>query len=798
VSVASNVVAVAAGAYHSLFVTADGTLWSMGDNAHGQLGDGSTNDAALPVSVASNVVAVAAGANHSLFVTADGTLWSMGYDAYGQLGDGFTTDTNLPVSVTNGVAAVAAGQDHSLFVKTDGTLWAMGRGNYGQLGNGANGFTRSMPANVASNVVAVAAGADHSLFVTADGTPWAMGYNNDGQLGIGTTTATTNVPVKLWHLSAANLLPADQAFHTLATGLLQVPATVVLSNLKQPYTGSAISVTANTVPAGAALDLTYNGSAIAPTNPGIYIVSATINDPRYYGSNAGTLVIGVPPAITADLGAESTAIGGTAAFTVGVSGTGPFSYQWQFNGINLPNNIITTAAGNGTQSHTGDGHAATNSGLNYPANVAFDAAGNWYISDLFNHCIRKVDTNGIITTVAGNGASAYQGDGGPATNASLDRPQGVAIDPVGNIYIADTANNRIRKVDTSGIITTVVGKGLVGPLGDGGAATNAGLNQPWFVTFDGLGNYFIADYGDNRIRKVNSSGIISTVAGTNGAAYNGDGKPATSATLFGPACVAVDAAGNLFIADWYNNRVRKVDTNGIISTVAGTNAPGFSGDGGPAAKAQLWYPQGVGFDAQGNLHIADNNNDRVRQVDASGIITTVAGNGFGASGGVGGGYGGDGGPALKASLFRPNNVTFDAVGNLYIADIFNSRVREVHYAGFPTLTLTNVGLTNAGYYSVTVSSPYGSATSSVATLAAFLPPQRFTASSSPGASGQELILQLTGTPNYPYLLQAATNLTPPINWQSVFTNSADMNGAWSVAITNLTDAPWRFYRALGQ
>jgi len=302
ISVASNVVAVAAGLYHSLFVKMDGTLWAMGYNGAGQLGNGTNNGGFIPVpnptpvSVASNVVAVAAGDEHSLFVKADGTLWAMGYNNYGQLGNGTTINTNRPVSVASHVVAVAAGNDHSLFVKTDGTLWAMGRNLEGQLGNGTT-INTNLPFSVASNVVAVAAGAFHSLFMKTDGTLWAMGYNYYGQLGNGTTD-NSSLPVSLPQLCAANIFPADEAYHSLAIGYIKTSATVTLDNLNQLFTGGAISVTASTTPPGLTVNLTYNGSPNAPTNVGSYTVIGVISDPNYYGSITGTLVINPNATVT--------------------------------------------------------------------------------------------------------------------------------------------------------------------------------------------------------------------------------------------------------------------------------------------------------------------------------------------------------------------------------------------------------------------------------------------------------------------------------------------------------------------
>jgi sugar lactone lactonase YvrE len=417
------------------------------------------------------------------------------------------------------------------------------------------------------------------------------------------------------------------------------------------------------------------------------------------------------PRITSQPASQSVLPGANVTFQVAVAGTGPFTYQWQFNGANLPNNIITTVAGNGAAGYVGDGGAATNASLANPLGMALDAVGNLYVADESNNCVRKVDTKGVITTVAGNRTIGYSGDGGKAINARMAHPFDVVLDAAGNLYLADEglANARIRKVDTNGIITTFAGNGMAGYSGDGGAATSASLGQPVGLALDAFGNLYIADNSNERVRKVNPNGIITTVAGNGTSGYSGDGGAATSASFNTLRGVAVDAAGSLYIADHVNNRVRKVARNGIITTVAGNGSRGYSGDGGAATKAALNRPEGLGLDAAGNLYIADTQNNRIRKVDTSGIIATVAGTGVA-------GYSGDGGAATSALLNSPCRVALDASGNLYLSDGSNNRIREVHFAGDPTLTLTNVSAKRAGNYRVVISTPYGRVTSAVAAL----------------------------------------------------------------------------------
>ncbi len=332
--------------------------------------------------------------------------------------------------------------------------------------------------------------------------------------------------------------------------------------------------------------------------------------------------------------------------------------------------IITTVAGTGVSGFSGDGGAATMAKISRPVSVSVDGSGNIFFVDQDNQRIRKVDAAGIITTVAGTGVAGFNGDNISATTAQLQNPRGVFVDGSGNIFIADGDNQRIRKVDAGGIITTVAGTGVSGFSGDGGPATVAKLNNPYAVSVDGSGNIFIVDGDNQRIRKVDAGGTITTVAGTGVSGFSGDGGPATAAKLDGPYDVSVDGSGNIFIADRTNQRIRKVDAGGSITTVAGTGVSGFSGDGGPATAAKLKFSTGVFVDGSGNIFIADILNQRIRKVDAGGTITTVAGTGVR-------GFSGDGGAATAAQLANPIAVAVDGSGNIFIADQRNRCIRKV-------------------------------------------------------------------------------------------------------------------------
>lgn len=333
---------------------------------------------------------------------------------------------------------------------------------------------------------------------------------------------------------------------------------------------------------------------------------------------------------------------------------------------------ISTAVGGG---QGGDGGPATSASLGAPTQVACDSGKNLYVVDHALSTVRKVDAQGTITTVAGNfgGSSLFSGDGGPATAATMNAPQSIAVDATDNLYIADSGNNRIRRVDKQGIITTVAGTGDSGFSGDGGKATAAKLNNPEAIAFDEAGNLYLDDYNNYRIRRIDQDGVITTVAGTGEAGLSGDGGQATAAKLSSVEGISIDANGDLLIADTSNNRIRRVDHNGVITTVAGAGEAGHTGDGGPATAATFHDPVSVVADEDGNLYVSDHHNDRVRRIDDGGTITAFAGTGVR-------GFAGDGGPATAAKLNQPWALAV-CDGTLYIADSFNARVRTVPFAG---------------------------------------------------------------------------------------------------------------------
>lgn len=333
---------------------------------------------------------------------------------------------------------------------------------------------------------------------------------------------------------------------------------------------------------------------------------------------------------------------------------------------------ICTVAGTGTAGYNGDSLAATTSRLNQATGVTVDKSGNILIADSYNNRIRKISQSGIITTIAGNGIAGYSGDNSKAELAELNYPYAIIVDSSGNIYFSDMGNSRIRKIDTLGVITTIAGNGGDAYNGDNIPATTAQC-RPGGLGIAKHGGLCFGDFVNNRIRLVDSSGIITTIAGTGYNGYNGDNIVATTAMLSYPIGVSTDNSGNIFIADTHNSRIRKIDSFGIITTIAGNGVEGYNADSILATDAKLDLPAGVTTDGLGNICWSDWGSGRVRKLNTSGMITTLAGDGMQ-------GYGGDNGMAVSAELNYPVSLSFSPSGDLYIADEHNSRIRKISYS----------------------------------------------------------------------------------------------------------------------
>jgi sugar lactone lactonase YvrE len=332
--------------------------------------------------------------------------------------------------------------------------------------------------------------------------------------------------------------------------------------------------------------------------------------------------------------------------------------------------VIRTYAGNGSATTSGDGGPATQAGVNAPFGISVTPGGALIIPEHNGNRVRRVEPNGVITTIAGTGVAGFSGDGGPAVAAALNGPVDSAVDAQGNIYVADRGNHRVRRIAPGGTITTVAGNGISGFSGDGGPATAASLSNVVGVAVDRAGAIYIADEINRRVRRVAPNGVISTIAGDGVAGSEGDGGPAAAARLDRPLDVRIDDVGNLLIADFGANRIRRIDPSGIIATIAGNGLAGFSADGVPAISSRLNGPVEVTGDAFGNIYIADSENNRVRRVNAAGVITTVAGKGTA-------GFSGDGRAASGAELNTPGGVALNAGGDLFISDRRNNRVRKI-------------------------------------------------------------------------------------------------------------------------
>jgi sugar lactone lactonase YvrE len=670
----------------------NGTLTYSGDNGPA-ISAGISYFEGIALDASGNLYIAESGSEHIRKVAAStGTITTVaGNGQYGYTGDGGAA-TSAKLGSPTGVAIDIAGNLYiadsnnnvvrKVAVGTGIITTVAGNGTAGYIGDGgpATGAKLYRPFGVAVDGVGNLYIADsYNLVIrkltTSDGTittvagdgnaPTCFSLGGDGGPA---TSAALCLPLSVSVDSTGNLYIADTSRNRIRLATVVNPAPTAATAAPTftvsggTYSGPQIVTITDSTP-GAAIYLTMDGTSPFTFSPGY-------RGPVNVTGGVKISAIAVAPGYL-------TSTPSTATYTI-TSGA---------------NDVITTVAGDGVHGFSGVSGPATSAEFGTPQGTALDSAGNLYFSDTDNHVVWMLSAQtGNLSVVAGNGTPGYSGDGGPAGSAQLNYPLGIALDNAGNLYVADSANNVVRKIAAStGLITTAVGNGQTGSAGnkgDGGPATAARLYTPSSVGLDSNGNLYIADTNHNAVRRVSAStGIITTVAGTGSYGSGGDGGPATSATVYQPNAVALDSAGNLYIATPSFGRIRKVTAgNGVITTVAGNgNLYGNSGDGGAAINAEI-YPQALAVDGAGNLYLSSS--PFIRKVDATGLITTVVGSGYGS-------YGGDGGPATVAEISGPHGISFDAAGNLYIADSANPRIRKVSFM----MAATPVFSVAAGSYS---------------------------------------------------------------------------------------------------